>query len=381
MKIIYCVNNISHVGGMPQVLAVKANYLVEIYHHEIYIAESDHSAFLPESAVFSPKINFLDLDIHYEKILKVERWNPLSEYQKAKRRHKRKLKTIFREINPDVVISLGTEEKSFLPMIRGRWKKVREFHWTTKIRNVLSKPKSKKDRFMAKLINFVERHFVLRLYDRVVLLSEQEKCLYWSKNKNICVIPNPQTFKSDCISDLKKKKLISVGRLHFQKNYESLINMFSIVHKRFPDWELEIYGDGSDRKKLQNQIDALGLTETCLLKGNTKHVKEALLDASCFVLSSRWEGMPLVMIEAMTCGLPIISYDCQSGPSDLIKNGENGYLIPCGDETAFALKIMALIENDSLRIKLGIGAKARSELYATERIMSIWQDLFESLYS
>ena len=381
MKIVYCVNNISHVGGMPRVLAIKANALVERYHHEVYIAESDHKAFLPESAVFSPKINFIDLDIHYEKILRVEQWNPLGKYQKAKRLHKRRLTTIFREINPDVVISLGTEEKSFLPLIHGRWKKIREFHWTTKIRDVLSKPQSKKDQIIAKLIDFLERHFVLRLYDKVVLLSEQEKCHYWSTNKNICVIPNPQTFQSNCVSKLKNKKLISIGRLHFQKNYESLIRIFSIVHKRFPDWELEIYGDGSDRKMLQNQIDAFGLTETIGLKGNTKHIKEVLLDASCFVLSSRWEGMPLVMIEAMTCGLPIIAYDCPSGPRDLITDGENGYLIPYGDETAFASKVMELIENENLRVRLGAEAKAKSELYAIDRIMSIWQDLFESLYS
>lgn len=381
MKIVYCINNISHVGGMPQVLAIKANVLVERYHHEVYIAESDHRTFLPESAVFSPKINFIDLGIHYDQILRVEQWNPLGEYQKAKRLHKRRLKTIFREINPDVVISMGTEEKSFLPLIRGHWKKIREFHWTTKIRDVLSKPQSKKDQITAKLIDFVERYFVLRRYDRVVLLSEQEKCLYWSKNKNICVIPNPQTFQSNCVSKLKNKKLISIGRLHFQKNYESLIRIFSIVHKRFPDWKLDIYGDGSDKQRLQNQIDDLELTETVVLKGNTKNVKEVLLDASCFVLSSHWEGMPLVMIEAMTCGLPIIAYDCPSGPRDLITDGENGYLIPYGDETAFASKVMELIENDNLRMRLGTEAKAKSELYAIDRIMSIWQDLFESLYS
>lgn len=381
MKIVYCTNNVSHIGGIPKVLAIKANALAEIYCHEVFIIESDHHEFLKESAVFSPKVNFVDLDIHYDKIAKVDIWNPFGDYHKAKRLHKQRLKAALKAIDPDVVISLGTEDKLFLTSIRGRWKKVREFHLTTNIREVLYGYQSVKNHIIAKVADFIDFNLFMRGFDKVVLLSEHEKRLYWNRNDKVCVIPNPQTFQSDTVSSLKNKKVISVGRLEYQKNYASLIRIFSIVNKKFPDWKLEIYGDGPDRQFLQKQIDSLGLTGIIELKGNTNHIKEALLDASCFVLSSRWEGMPLVMIEAMTCGLPLISYDCPSGPVDLITEGENGCLIPFGDETEFASKIIALIENEDLRARLGAGAKAKSELFAPERIMSAWHELFENICS
>lgn len=381
MKIVYCVNNVSHIGGVPKVLAIKANVLVENYNHEVYIVESDPYEFVAESAQFSPKIKFIDLNIHYDKLPVSGKWNPFGIYHRACRLHRQRLVATLESIRPDIVISLGNEDKFFLTSIRGPWKKIREFHWTTNIREILYGCYSTRNHIIAKILDFIESQFVLRKFDSIVLLSENEKQRYWSKRKNVCVIPNPRTFHCDSISELKSKKLISVGRLQYQKNYESLIRIISVVNKVFPDWSLEIYGDGPDREKLQNQINAFGLTKTIELKGNTKHIKEVLLNASCFVLSSRWEGMPLVMIEAMTCGLPIIAYDCPSGPRDLIADGENGYLIPYGDETAFASKVMELIENENLRVRLGAEAKAKSELYAIDRIMSIWQDLFESLYS
>lgn len=379
MRIVYCTKNVSHVGGVPNVLAIKANALAECYNHDVYIVESDHREFVPESAVFSPAVRFIDLDIHYDRLPKIDHWNPFGDYCRAKRRHKRRLKAVLKEICPDVVVSLGEEDKFFLASIRGCWKKVREFHWTTNIREVLYGHLSTKNHIIAKLADFIDYRLFLQRFDRIVLLSEQEKRLYWNRNKKFCVIPNPQTFRSDRVSSLKNKKLISVGRLQFQKNYDSLIRAFAIVNREFPDWSLDIYGDGPDRVRLQCQIDRLGLTGKVELKGNTKHIREALLDASCFVLSSRWEGMPLVMIEAMTCGLPLISYNCPSGPEDLITDDENGYLIPVGNEAEFATKIMDLIRNDGLRMELGAGSRRASERYAPEKIMAVWHTFFEEL--
>ena len=360
-------------------LAIKANALVEKYGHEVYIVESDHRNFLPESAVFSSAVHFVDLDIHYDRLPPSSVFNPFGSYQRARRLHRRRLKNFLRSICPDIVISLGSEDKSFIASIPGCWKTVREFHWTTTVRNMLYGYLSPKNRIIARLADFIETYFVLRKFDMVVLLSELEKKLYWSGDKNICVIPNPQTFQSDIVAELKNKKLISIGRLDQQKTYGALLRIFSVVNRHFPDWKLEIYGDGPEQAKLGRMIEDFGLVGVVELKGNTAHIREALLEASCFVLSSHWEGMPLVIIEAMTCGLPIVSYDCPSGPGDLIEDGVNGYLIPVGDEAAFASRIMELIQDKDLRMKLGTEARMRSDYYSQDRIMMLWQQLFEDL--
>lgn len=379
MKIVYCTNNVSHVGGIPKVLAVKANALAERYGHEVYVAESDHGEALPESAVFSPAVRFIDLDIHYDRLPEREMWNPRGCYRRAVRLHRRRLKAALREINPDVVVSLGGEEKFFLPYIRGRWKTVREFHWTTDIRQTLYGCHSRFNHIVAKLADFADRHLFLSRFDRIVLLSEYEKRALWSGNDRVCVIPNPQTLGGGSLSPLSAKRFVAAGRLQYQKNYESMIRIFALVHGRCPEWRLDIYGDGPDRESLQLLITSLGLEGAATLRGNTGNMAEVLSEASCFLLTSRWEGMPLVVIEAMTFGLPVVSYDCPSGPKDLIEEGVNGFLIPCGDEEAFASKVVALAEDERLRRRLGEASARRAELYAPEKIMARWQEFFENL--
>ena len=379
MKIAYCVKNVSHIGGIPKVLAMKANALTEIYHHEIYILESDHGKSLPESAVFSPRIKIIDLNINYDQMASDSAWKMLKERMHKRNLHKRRLYEYLNLIEPDIVISMGWEEKFFLPSIVGRWKTVREFHLTTNMRTILYGRQSFQNLVVAKIADFYEFKCRARRFDKIVVLTEEDKAAHWRYNKKVCVIPNPQTFHSETVSNLMNKTLIAVGRLEPQKNYASLIRAFSIANTTYSDWKLEIYGEGPDREKLQRLIDDLNLSERVMLHGNTKHVKDVMLKASCFVLSSKWEGMPLVMIEAMTCGLPIVSYDCPCGPKDLITDGVNGFLVRMGDEREFALKMMAVMEHKALRDRLGAAAKAKSEQYNLHTIMGQWQHLFEDL--
>ena len=178
---------------------------------------------------------------------------------------------------------------------------------------------------------------------------------------------------------LTDKKFITAGRLVHQKNHKSLINAWKIVNQKHPDWLLEIWGDGALKNELSKQIHTLGLNNKVLLKGYTNDIISQMQKVSGYVLSSLFEGMPLVLTEAMSCGLPIVSYTCQCGPKDLIDHGKNGFLCEVNDEKKLAEYICTIIEDDKLRINMGKASKEKSEEFKIEKIATKWVTLFQLL--
>ena len=172
---------------------------------------------------------------------------------------------------------------------------------------------------------------------------------------------------------------IAVGRLVNQKNYESLIRAWAIVYQHHRDWRLEIWGDGALRKCLEELICRLNLEAAVSLKGYTDDIQSKYISASFLVCSSLFEGLPLMMIEAMSAGLPIVSYDCPCGPKDLIQDGKNGFLVPIGDEALLAERICQLIEDEYLRQNMGAAALERAKDFSLEKVLPMWTSLFKEL--
>lgn len=152
-----------------------------------------------------------------------------------------------------------------------------------------------------------------------------------------------------------------------------------IVNKKHPDWKLEIWGDGPLKRKIQQQIEDAHLSNVVELKGYTYDIPSKLLEASLFVLSSDSEGFPMVLLEAMSCGLPVISSNCKYGPSEIITDGKDGYLVPMRDEKTMAAQINVLIENEDMRKKMGEVAFKTSQKYSVNNIIEQWISLFNSL--
>ena len=170
-----------------------------------------------------------------------------------------------------------------------------------------------------------------------------------------------------------------MGRLFRQKNFISLIRIFRIVIDRHPDWELYIYGEGEERENLQNEINRLGLDKKVLLNGRTEDVGQALQGASIFALSSIYEGLPNVVIEAMSFGLPVVAYKCPTGPKDMLTDGCDGFLVDNGNEQVFADRICKLIESENLRKEMGANALAASKRYSPDLVIGEWMTLFRNL--
>ncbi|GGJ89032.1 glycosyltransferase family 4 protein [Parabacteroides faecis] len=221
------------------------------------------------------------------------------------------------------------------------------------------------------------RKYIYKSFYKVVVLTDKDKLKFSEHINNVYAIPNINLFKSDKKSDLKNKKIISVGRLVKQKGYDILINATKDIFIEHPDWELNIYGTGKCFNELKSQIEDLSLQNNIFLRGKSINIKNEYLKSSIYVMSSRFEGFGLVLVEAAVCGLPIISFDCPNGPSDVL-SPDLGILVKNGDIDGLKNAISELINNEDLRIKYAKKSKIIEQKYSEEIIYKKWDILFSS---
>lgn len=378
MKIVYCVNSIRFLGGIQRVTTVKANALAEIPGNEVYVVVTDNKAG-PAIHELSPKVHLIDLDInYYDRNQERSMLTNLIVGMAKGIPHKKALKRTLRQINPDIVVSVGMSEKYMLTSMKRRtWKIIREFHSEKNYRSKHARSLFKK--VQGKVSDFYEFHYADKKFDRIVVLTDEDKETNWQGWSNVSVMPNPVAFKCDEPSDLTEKTVISMGRLEPVKNFSSLISAFKIVAQKHPEWKLKIYGDGSLKGSLQNQINESGLHDNVLLMGFSSDMETALKQSSIFAFSSLVEGFALVIVEAMECGLPVVSYQCPCGPKDIITDGKDGYLVPVNNEHLMSERICELIEDYDLRYRISVAARERAKFYQADSIARRWMDLFNEI--
>ena len=219
---------------------------------------------------------------------------------------------------------------------------------------------------------------------RLTIVQKKQQKQYfpeaqWEKIK---VLPNPvslELLQVQRCEDKSQFKVVGVGRLENQKNFDLLIDSVAMVSEKYENIRLEIYGEGSLEKQLQEHIDRINLGRVAFLKGRSSDYNEIYGGASAFVLSSDFEGMPNTLLEAMAIGLPCISTDCPTGPSDIIEDGKNGILVPTGDKNRLEQALEKLIEQNELRLSLSKAAKQTIIMnYTPEKITQRFIEICES---
>ncbi len=196
--------------------------------------------------------------------------------------------------------------------------------------------------------------------------------------ENAAVIANPLPSIRTAVSPAKKRMLVAAGRLTGQKGFDLLLRAFAKIAGAHPDWTLTIFGEGEKRLSLEGLRDDLGLAGRAHLPGVSQGHGAWVEGAGLFVLSSRYEGMPNVLLEAMAAGLPVVAFDCPLGLDEIITHGENGILVPPEDVEALAESLAALMADESTRARLARNAKDITDDYRLDAIMAKWSDLLEA---
>ena len=222
-----------------------------------------------------------------------------------------------------------------------------------------------------------------RSLDALVVLTEQDRAVYQRALEGAATrvecIPNGVPAPRLAPSALNAKVLIAAGRLEPQKGFDLLLDAFQIVAAKHPDWQLWIFGVGSQQDQLAAQIEGLHLIGRAHLKGLVNRLDEWLVAASMLVLSSRVEGLPMVILEAMTAGLPVVAFDCPTGPAEVISHGRSGLLVAAQDVSGLAAAICELIENPTKRHAMGATALEESKRFSSAAVAQRWETLFATL--
>lgn len=376
-KIVYVVGGLSRMDGMTRVLSQKINYLAEHTNHELYVILTENPN-LPFCYQMSPRLHYVNFNINFDELDAMPLYKKIVYYQLKQHRYKKLFTKYLLELQPDITVSVMRREINFLNSIPDSSKKIGELHFNKHSYRQFSSPwlpgfinRKISKTWMDRLLREIKK------LDKFVVLSNEDRAM-WADLDNIMVIPNPLPFYPDKVSDIISPKVIAVGRYTKQKGFDLLMDAWKIVADRHPKWELFIYG-GGDNSPYKKLSDANGIAGSVHCENATKEIHSKYQESSIFVLSSRFEGFPLALLEAMGYGLPIVAFDCPCGPKDAISDHENGFLVPAGDVETMADKISFLIEHETVRKEMGRKARIKAEHYKEDNIMQKWIALFNEL--
>lgn len=358
MKLLYITNGINGAGGLERVLSIKASKLADDLGYEVSILvlnNANTDCFYE----FSPNIKMLSINVS---------GNPL-QYWKS---YKDGIKKTVAELQPDIISVCDDGLKAFfVPKILNHRKGIIYERHVSKLIDAHSA-----DSWMKKLRTKIVWNIMdqkAKSFDKFVVLTEGNK-KEWPNLTNILSIANPVSFYPAQTSSLDQKTVICVGKIAYQKGQDLLVKAWDIVHRRFPDWKLQLYG-----KENLNILDTHHLPEGVDFFPPEKNIQEKYLDSAIYVMASRYEGFGMVLTEAMACGVPCVSFNCDYGPSDIITDGVDGFLAEKENVRDLADKLMALMQDDAKRKEMGSKARASVSRYLPDTIAAEWDHLFREI--
>lgn len=380
MKIVYVIDSLASRGGAERILSEKMSYLALHEGYEVYVITCYQNPIRELNAYpLSEKVRQIDLNIpyysqyHYRYPARL--WKKWQIYKSLISR----LTATVQSIDPDILTGLGYFQADVVTGIQCRAKKIVELH-EARIFTLSDQGLSRSlfSRLYMSIYRWIYFRSVERHADVVVSLTKGD-AYEWRKAKRVEVIPNFTMMPVADDQSPREKRVIAVGRLEWQKGFDRLIDLWTVVGKHYPDWRLDIFGSGSLEEALQRQIRSLGLEDQVSIHPFTDHIREEYLKSSVFVLTSRFEGFSLVLLEAAQSGLPSVAFDCPFGPSDLIENDQSGFLVPDGDTNAFIERLETLLGDESLRLRFSQRAVSYVKKFQLHTVMQQWKTLFETL--
>lgn len=380
MKIMYIIKAFAMKAGLERVVSDKINYLAE-HGYEVSLITYEQGNH-PLSFSLHTSVHFYNLDARFFKLSQLPLWKrPIVMWQ-MRRRFKKGLQQTVDIEQPDIIIATT---------------------YSMKILDIILSIQTKAHRLIESHIacytvrktydyrNNLLLHNIAKLYDKWTFrnIGKFEKLIVltqgdaqdWSQYiKDVVVIPNPLTCYPDGVRphDGTGHRIICAGRLSEQKGFDLLVEAFSQIAGQCPAWHIDIFGSGEDEQKLHNKIHQHRLDERIKIFPPSSRIYDEYQNSEFFVLSSRYEGFGLVLIEAMACGIPCVSFRCKYGPEEIVTNGINGLLVENGDVRALAESILFMINHSEERLRMGIAAREMTRCFQKDIIMKEWIELFDS---
>lgn len=352
-KIVFFIDSLSNSGGTERVTTVLANYFSEIKHYDISILTINNTG-----------RNFFTLNNQ----VKVEHL-----HKKKCNRYTRYIQNLFlirkfyNKHHPDYWIDVcsALSLMSIPALYKTNVKVITWEHFNANVEwNPITSP--------------LARKIAVKYAYKVITLTRTDKKIYENrfKSNNVLCIPNPITIdKNSPICNIMSHTVLAIGRLEKQKGFDMLLQIWSKTKCKDNGWNLRIIGKGKEKENLNNLIQSLNLSDTVSINTPTSNITTEYTNASIYVMSSRFEGLPLVLIEAASCGMPIISFDCETGPRDIINDGENGILIKPFNLEDFAKELDYLTENENIRQRFSENAKNSVLRFDINAISALWDNI------
>jgi len=377
MRILYCIPSLYNPGGMERILTDKINFLLDRSNIKVFVVTTDQ---MNRELFFElhPKASVINLDLDFDSSFSVSMIKKYYAIKHKLKLYKHKLKEIIVQNKVDICISTGGKELEFLYKLNVDCKKAVEMHFAKEFRKQFLV--ARKNNFIFSLLgDFRTKQLIKQTssLDAVVVLTEKDQKEWQKTHHNIYQIYNFSPIKIHTKSNSKLKRAIAIGKLDAQKGFDLLIDAWFLKKTQLEEWTLDIFGQGEWKDMLQKKIIDYQLQDNIYLKGVTNNVEAELETSSLFLFSSRYEGFGLVLIEAMSVGLPIVSFDCPHGPSELVI--DNGLLVPPQNVEKFSEAIIKLTSDENLRVEMANNGIERAKLFSQEYIMVQWINLFNQL--
>lgn len=375
IKIVYVTPALYMAGGVERVLTLKANYFAEHFGYDITIILTEGKG-KPLFYPLNENIKVINLDVNFEELWNCSFIKKVWLYLRKQCQFKKLLTAELMRLRPDITVSLLRREINFLNEINDGSKKIGEMHINrANYRNFEANESNIVKDLFAKfwMRNLVKK---LKRLDHFVVLTEEDKKA-WPELQNIRVIPDLLSFCPTKKSSLKDKRVIAVGRYVYQKGFDMLLQAWSRIEKQYPDWQLAVYGDG-ERASYEQLMEDLRIDAArCHLNGPTSDIQSEYVNSSLFVFSSRFEGFGMVLVEAMACGLPVVSFACPCGPRDIIKDGYDGLLVENGNVEALANSLSMLMNDETLRLSMSQEGQKNVQRFRIEQVAQQWNTIFK----
>ena len=371
MRLLYICDALAVYGGLERVLIEKANWLAKQEGYKVCLLtvnQGEHLVSFP----LHPDVQFEDLGIQFHQQYQLPLWKRVVRNRQLHRLFRERLAYKIQEKASDVIICTRLDYIRDVISVKGDKPLVFESH------SLCLASHFECDGLLRRLhIRYLQ--LAVRKAAMTVALTQGDAEEWRKLTPRVCVIPNVVHLnESGLYSDCTSKSAIYVGRFSKQKDVGSLLRIWRLVHERFPDWCLHIYGGYGEEQdsilaKIQQMDADIQVHET------TSNMMEKYRESSILLMTSSYEPFGLVLPEAMSCGLPVVAFDCPYGPADIITGGTNGFLVKERSCDDFSNRVCQLMDHLDLRLRMGKSGIESSKKYAESCIMPLWKQLFNSL--